>query len=256
MTGVKTLPIYYQIAQTIKQWIVQKDYQAGDRIPSENELAARFKVSRLTARQALSQLVQENLLVRRRGQGTFVTDNVGLIHGFSLAFTGFIDDLFYEVSRAKTKWVSIAHVKSPKRVSEKLKLAEGEKVTQIKRARFLQNKPFCFALNYLPIEIGSKIKEEELYKKPLLRIMEQDIGIDFSEALQVIRSTFAEQEVAEHIQTTPGAPILFVERIMYDEKKRPVEMVQLSYRGDIFKYIVKLTKIKRKNKSVWVHGAD
>ena len=67
MTAVKTLPVYYQIAQTIKQWIIQKEYQAGDRIPSENELAAIYGVSRLTARQAISQLVNENLLVRKKG---------------------------------------------------------------------------------------------------------------------------------------------------------------------------------------------
>jgi GntR family transcriptional regulator len=255
MTVVKTLPIYYQIAQTIRQWIVQQEYEPGDKIPSENEIAALYGVSRLTARQALSQLVEERLLVRKRGQGTFVTDNASVIRGISLAFTGFLDDLFYEVSRAETKWASISQIKAPKRVSEKLKVPQNDTIIQIKRARFLENKPFCFALNYLPFEIGSKIKEDELYKKPLLQIMEQDLGINFSEALQIIESTFAEQEVAEHIQTIPGAPILFVERIMYGQKKKPIEMVQLSYRGDTFKYIVKLTKIQRKNKGVWVHGA-
>ena len=192
----------------------------------------------------------------KRGHGTFVTDNAELIRDYSLAFTGFIDDLFYEVSKAKTKWVSMTQIKAPKRVSEKLAIDHGDKIIQIKRARFLQNKPFCFALNYLPFDIGSKIKKSDLFKKSLLQIMEQDLGINFSEAFQVIESTFAGREAAKHIQTIPGSPVLFVERIMYDQKRRPVEFIQVSYRGDLYKYTVNLTKIKRKNKNLWVHGVD
>lgn len=252
MIGV--LPIYYQIEQTIKQWITQGEYKAGDKIPSENELAAMFNVSRLTARQAISQLVQESLVVRRRGQGTFVTDNVNLIHEYNLEFTGFIDELFYQVSRSQTKWVLISKIKAPKSICGKLELPEDSEVIQIKRARFRQNRPFAYTVNYLPLELGEKIKEADLYKKPLLWIIEQDLGIEFHEAFQVIESTFADQEVAEHTQTAPGAPILFVERIMYDEKRKPVEMVQSSYRGDLYKYTVKMRKIKKDNGSVWVHG--
>ena len=77
------LPIYYQIKQTIKGWIVNKEFGPGNKIPSENELADRFSVSRLTVRQAISQLTQEGFLNSRRGEGTFVTRDERLFNSFS-----------------------------------------------------------------------------------------------------------------------------------------------------------------------------
>jgi len=247
------LPVYYQIKQTIKNWIINKDFNPGEKIPSENELAEKFKVSRLTVRQAISQLVQEGFLISKRGEGTFVTNNESLISSFSLEFTGFMDDLFYQISKSKTKSVKINRMTVPKLAKEKLELEDEHEVVQIKRVRFLEDKSFAYTINYLPIEIGSKINEKDLFKKPLLQILEQDFGIQFNEALQTIEASFADKEVAEQLGITSGSPILFVERIMYTKKRRPVELVQSSYRGDLYKYIVRLKNFKRKDGSVWIH---
>ena len=93
------VPRYYQIKQTVKKWIVNNEVSMGEKIPSENELAAQFKVSRLTVRQALSQLIQEGFLESRRGDGTYVTNNEGLINSYNIEFSGFMDDLFYQISK-------------------------------------------------------------------------------------------------------------------------------------------------------------
>ena len=248
------VPIYYQIKQAIKNWIISKEFNPGDKIPSENELADKFGVSRLTIRQAISQLSQEGFLISKRGEGTFVTNNENLINSFSLEFTGFMDDLFYQISKSKTKSVKITRMIVPKLIKEKLELnKDEEEVVQFKRVRFLKDKSFAYTINYLPIEIGTKITEEELYKKPLLRIIEQDFGIPFTEAFQTIEASFADKEVAEQLGIPSGSPILFVERIMYTKRRKPVELVQSSYRGDLYKYIVRLKNIKKKDRSIWMH---
>ena len=250
------LPVYYQIKQTIKNWILNKEFNPGGKIPSENELAEKFRVSRLTVRQAISQLVQEGFLISKRGEGTFVTNNENLISSFSLEFTGFMDDLFYQISKSKTKSVKIAKMTAPRLVKEKLELEGEPGVVQIKRVRFLEDKAFAYTINYLPLEIGKKINEKDLYKKALLQILEQDLGIQFTEALQTIEASFADKEVAEQLGITSGSPILFVERIMYTKKRKPVELVRSSYRGDLYKYIVRLKNVKRKNGSLWIHQSD
>lgn len=248
------LPAYYQIKQTIKNWILNKEFNPGEKIPSENELGEKFNVSRLTVRQAISQLVQEGFLISKRGEGTFVTPNEHLIGSFSLEFTGFMDDLFYQISKCKTKSVKINRIPVPKVIKEKLELSNsGEEVIQIKRVRFLNDKPFNYTINYLPFDIGRRITEKELFRKPLLQIMEQDLGIQFTEAFQTIEASFADQEVSEQLGIVSGSPILLVERIMYTKKRKPVEVVQSSYRGDLYKYIVRLKNIKRKNGSIWIH---
>ena len=248
------LPRYYQIKQTIKKWIVNAEISMGEKIPSENELAAMFHVSRLTVRQALAQLVQEGFLNSRRGDGTYVTDNAKLLNSYNLEFSGFMDDLFYQISKSKTKSVEIKRIELTKPIREKLELPENENsIIQIKRVRFIDDNSFAHTVNYLPVTLGEKLTKKELLKKPLLQIMEQDLGIIFIEAFQTIEASFADQELAEKLKVTPGSPILFVERIMYTKRRKPVELVQSSYRGDLYKYIVRLKTVRGKRGSVWVH---
>jgi GntR family transcriptional regulator len=247
------LPVYYQIKQAIKNWIITGEFNPGEKIFSENELAEKFDVSRLTVRQAISQLIQEGFLISKRGEGTFVTNNENLINSFNLEFSGFMDDLFYQVQKSRTKSVEIATMTVPKPIREKLELEnEEEEVVRVKRIRFKNDKSFAYTVNYLPLEIGLKITERELYKKPLLRILEQDLGIQFTEAFQTIEASFADQEVSEKLGIPSGSPILFVERIMYMKRARPVELVQSSYRGDLYKYIVRLKNVKGKKGAVWI----
>ena len=251
------LPRYYQIKQVIKKWIINDEIGMGKKIPSENELASSFHVSRLTVRQALSQLIQEGFLTSRRGDGTYVTDNAKLLDSYNLEFSGFMDDLFYQISRSKTKSVEIRRKELSKPIREKLELPGKEKeIVQIKRVRFIDNRSFAHTVNYLPVEIGKKFTKKALMKKPLLQIMEQDFEILFTEAFQTIEASFADQSLAKKLEVPPGSPILFVERIMYTKRRKPVELVQSSYRGDLYKYIVRLKTVRRKKESVWVHERE
>jgi GntR family transcriptional regulator len=193
----------------------------------------------------------------RRGEGTFVTNDGDRISRFSLEFTGFMDDLFYQISKSKTKSVTMGRIRPTKLLREKLNLKKGdEEVIQIKRVRFLENKSFAFTVNYLPMSIGTRISERELLKKPLMQIIEQDLGIEFTEAFQTIQASFSDQEVADLLGIASGSPILFVERIMYAHGRKPVEVVQSSYRGDLYKYTVRLRNFRSKKGPVWVHQAE
>ena len=131
------LPVYYQIKQAIKGWIVNKQFGLGEKIPSENELSERFKVSRLTVRQAIGQLSQEGFLLTKRGEGTFVTKDERLISSYSSELIGFMDDLFYQVTRTRAKFVQVRHIEAPKPIREKLELGDHAEVVQIKRVRFI-----------------------------------------------------------------------------------------------------------------------
>jgi len=251
------LPVYYQIKETIKNWIINREYNPGDKIPSENQLAEMFDVSRITVRQAITQLVHEGFLISKQGQGSFVIDDEKLIDSFGLEFTGFMDDLFYHIQKTTTKSVEIKKIQIPKFVRGKLEMDESiEEIIEVKRVRLKSGKCFAYTINYIPIEIGTQISEEALLKKPMLQIMEKDLGIKFNEAFQTIEATFADREVAEKLNLQLGSPILFAERIMYNEKGESVELVQSSYRGDLYKYIVRLKSFRRNNKNIWMHHVE
>lgn len=248
------LPLYYQIKHTIRNSISNKELSPGERIPSTYQLADRFKVNHLTVRQAIDELVQEGFLVSKRGLGTFVSDNKNLIHSLSIEITGFMDEIFYEIQKAKTVSVVINEIPATSVVRESLALSPAEKtVIRIKRVRLLREQSFNYAVNYLPVNIGSKIIEEDLYKKPLLQILEQDLKIQFTDSYQTIQASFADQEVSNQLNIPSGSPILFIERIIYTKKNKPVEILHASYRGDLFKYVVRLKNVRGKNKNVWIH---
>lgn len=251
------MPIYYQIKQAIKSWIVNKECLPGEKIPSENELANKFNASRLTIRQAISQLIHEGFLISKRGEGTFVTNDENLINSFSFEFSGFMDDVLYQIPKVIAKSVTIDKIEATRLIKEKLALDENAKeVVQIKRVRYVRERLFTYTINYLPMEVGTKIVEKDLYQKKLLEILEKDLGIRFTQAVQTIEATFADQEVAEKLAIASGSPVLFVERTMYVERHKPIEVYQSFYRGDLYKFIIRFQNIKRKGGSKWIHQFD
>lgn len=246
------VPVYHQIRNKIQEWIASKEYDLGEQIPSETELAKMFAVTRMTVRQALGLLIQDGLLKRRRGSGTFVTTDAALVGRLGLDCTGFMDELFYQTSKSKTVSVKIEKVPTPRSVKEKLK-TEAPEVYRVERVRTLNDRIFAFTVNYLPEQVGKRIEEKALYEKPMLKILEGDLNIEFDEALQTIEATFSDQYVSDRMEIQSGSSILLVERIMYDAGKTPFELVQTYYRGDSYKYVVRL-KIDRDNKAQrWIY---
>jgi len=146
---------------------------------------------------------------------------------------------------------------APKSVKEKLQLeTDDEDVVQVKRVRLLRGRPFTYTINYLPVEIGARVNERDLYRRRLLEILERDLKIEFTEAVQTIEASFADQEIAEKLEVASGSPILFVEKITYTKQHRPIELFQSWYRGDLFKFIVHFKRVRGKKGSTWVQQAD
>lgn len=248
------VPAYYQVKQTIRNWITNGEYSLSERLPSENTLAKKFDVSRLTIRQAIAQLTQEGWVDAQRGKGTFVTDNCDLINSSSLEFTGFLDDIFYQVAEMKAKSVEMNRIMTPRWIKSKLNLNEKcEEIVEIRRVRMRRGKTFAYTINYLPLEIASKIVKKDLYSRSLLEILEQDLGIQFTEAFESIEASFADQELAEKLRIPNGLPIISLECIMYTKHRKPVEFHKSLIRGDSYKYIVRLRALKNKHENIWVH---
>ncbi|MFC1798201.1 GntR family transcriptional regulator [Thermodesulfobacteriota bacterium] len=247
------LPVYHQIRRTIKHWILDKHYGANDKIPPEHELANQFEVNRMTIRQALSSLVDEGLLIRKRGEGTFVTHNERLIQKMNLKHIGMTNELLLPLMKSVTLTVEITKIAPSPLVREKLELKKSDRhVIRIKRDRLVPEGFRAFTINHLPYDIGKQVQEKVLMKKPLLKIMEDDLKINFLEAFQTIEASFADEETATHLGILQGNPVLITERIMYADKGRPVELVNTIYEAGIYKGCMRLKKIKRGASFDWI----
>lgn len=247
------LPVYHQIRRTIKHWILDKHYCPNDKIPPEHDLASQFEVNRMTIRQALSSLVDEGLLIRKRGEGTFVTQNEKLIQEMSLKHISMTNELLVPLMKSITLTVEKTKIEPSLLVREKLELKKSDRhVIRIKRDRLVPEGFRAFTVNYLPLEIGDQVHEEDLMKKPLLKIIEDDLKINFIEAFQTIEASFADEETAQHLGILPGNSVLLTERIMYAEKGRPVELVNTIYEAGLYKGCIRLKKVKRGSSFDWI----
>jgi GntR family transcriptional regulator len=243
----EAIPLYYQLETILRKRISSGELARGDLLPSEEALAKEYNMSRITVRQALSSLESDGLIVRKRGKGTFVSKKHTYLE--SPKFTGFIEDLISMGIRTKSKILDISMVEGPQNIQEHLELEVGTQLFRIEKIRLVEGSPFSYVLNYLPPDIGQKIKTEDLIVKPLLMILEDDLGIKATEAVQSIEATIADTHVASLLGIRVGDPLLKGERTVFDVNHKPVEYVSVLYRADKYFYTVNL-KRKRSETSV------
>jgi GntR family transcriptional regulator len=142
-------------------------------------------------------------------------------------------------------------VEGPQTIQEHLELEVGTKLFRIEKIRLVQGSPFSYVLNYLPPDIGQKIKTDDLIAKPLLMILEDDLGIKAAEAVQSIAATIADTHVADLLGIRVGDPLLKGERTVFDVNHKPVEYVSVLYRADKYFYTVNLKRKRSKNFAGW-----
>lgn len=236
------IPLYVQLEQILKSKIMTGELVAGERIPTEKELAATYKVSSITARQAVLNLVQEGLLLRKQGKGTYVqrgTTNIKNI--MTLNVRGDIPDIVPEgLSSQKVEVLDMGSVSSPKRVASTLRLPEGEDVFRIRRTRSDNGVVLSYIKNYVPLSVGEKIKKEDLLAHPMLYVLRNTLGLPVKTGVQYITALIADYEIASALSVSISSPVLYLETIISVEGNQPVDFVQTFYRSDQFKYTLKI----------------
>ncbi|WP_213450410.1 GntR family transcriptional regulator [Rhizomonospora bruguierae] len=204
------MPLYYQIANVLRSRIDTGEWVVGDRLPSEAQLAASFKVSVVTMRQALSLLEQQGRLSRQQGKGTFVTateeptDRVRITVPLELVSEA--------VAGLDVRALGVTEVVPPTDIRTTLGLEPGEPCVQVRRVRSGTRGPITFATSYLPRWLGEGLTMADLQQSMMIDILEKR-GVHFHGAIQTIEAALAEPDTAAVLSVPVGAPILLVRRI-------------------------------------------
>jgi GntR family transcriptional regulator len=248
------IPLYQQVEQLIRYKISTRRYAPGQQIPSEHELRRELNVSRVTVREALRELVRENLLIKVPGKGTFVS--VDAPSGLPpIKYTGFLEDLYERVKHLVVKSVVVGRVPVPDKVRALLHLdAVDTEIIQIRRLRHIGNEPFSFTVNHVPVAIGSRIDAEALRTVPLNTLFERDLGIPIVRALETVEAAPADPEIAAQLDIPVLYPVMHVTRVMFTERDRAFEVVETYYRADKYQYSISLQRVKRDGKWTWDPG--
>ncbi|WP_230409593.1 GntR family transcriptional regulator [Undibacterium fentianense] len=216
-------PLYQQIKALITQSLQSGEWKPGELIPSEMELAARFKVSQGTVRKAIDELSSENLVVRRQGKGTFVATHHEARSQFR--FLRLVPDNGERVY-PENKIIEVKRLRAPAEVARLLEMKAGESVVFLKRVQFFSGVPTILEELWLPGAIFKGLTMERLneYKGPMYALFESEFGTHMIRAHEEIRAVCADKDVGDLLQIEVGVPLLNVERISYTYGDRAVEL--------------------------------
>jgi len=245
----KVIPLYYQLETILRKSILSAEMAPGDALPSEEAFTREYGVSRITVRQALFSLERDGLIVRKRGKGTFVTKKRIFID--PLKFSGSIEDLTCIGIKTSTKVIDFRVTRVPESVMDHLKLPQSADVVRIERLRLAEAFPYCYVLNYLPLNIGQKIQPDALNVKPLLKILEDDLGVYLAAAVQTFEAIIADTQVASLLEVRVGEPLLKIERTIFDADRKPIEWVSIVYRADKYLFRINLKREKTSYSTNW-----
>ena len=228
-------PLYQQIKALITASLQAGEWRPGELIPSEFELAARFKVSQGTVRKAIDELSAENLVVRRQGKGTFVATHHEVRAQFR--FLRLMPDTG-EAHQAVNRIIEVKRQRAPAEVARLLDIKSADAIIFIKRVQSFNQMPTILEELWLPGAIFKGLTAERLieYKGPMYGLFETEFGTRMIRATEKIRAVIGDQSAAELLQIAVGTPLLSVERVSFTYGDRPVEVRRGLYCTDHHHY--------------------
>jgi GntR family transcriptional regulator len=242
-------PLHGQIRSALHAMITDGHYASGSTLPGEEELSRHFNVSRITVKRALNDLALAGVVRRMRGRGTIVTYGAAhpIVRG---SFSTLIESLKAMGLETEVELLSVEETQPSPAIAQLLGVGRAVKVQRAVRLRKLEGRPFSHLVTYVPLDIARKYTREELATTPLLTLLER-AGAGATEAEQTLTAVAAPKSVADHLQISPGAPLLQITRVMRDTKGRPVQAIEAHYRPDQFQYHMKLSRRRSGGEEMW-----
>lgn len=216
-------PLYQQIKALITQSLQSGEWKPGELIPSEIELANRFKVSQGTVRKAIDELSAENLVVRRQGKGTFVATHHEARSQFRFLRLVPNEGIPHY---PENKIIEVKRLRAPADVARALDIKSGDSVIFIRRVQSFSGIPTILDDLWLPGAIFKGLTAERLneYKGPMYGLFETEFGTHMIRASEELRAVTADDLVASLLNVDVGVPLLNVERISFTYGDKPVEL--------------------------------
>ncbi|WP_022894539.1 GntR family transcriptional regulator [Agromyces subbeticus] len=232
-------PLYSRVERSLVERI-GVDLLPGDQLPTEDELIAEFRVSRITVRRAVSNLVARGVAISRRGKGTFVASP--RIEQPLTELTGFVEDMHAAGLAASALVLSSSPVAADAEVARHLDVPVGSKVVFIERVRLGNGIPISFDETYLLPDIGAKVANDDLATEPIFSLLEQKYGVPLIEAEYRLESLGAAPHIAAALQIPAGDATFRIERTSFTTGGRPVDYERLHYRGDAIAFVTRLQR--------------
>src|SRR6478736_4670030 len=217
-------PLYQQIKGLILQSLQAGEWKPGESIPSEMDLAARFRVSQGTVRKAIDELAAENLVVRRQGKGTFVATHAE--QHVQYRFLKLMPDSGDRDSEgpAQRSVLECKRVRATAEVARSLALRSGDPVVQVRRILSFGGVPTILEDMWLPGSTFKGLSAEQMagYQGPTYAMYEVEFGVRMVRAEEKIRAVAPDAQQAALLKVEQHTPLLSVERVAYTYNDVPM----------------------------------
>ncbi|WP_350299243.1 GntR family transcriptional regulator [Peribacillus frigoritolerans] len=232
-------PIYHQLEEEIKGAIQNLELVPGEVIPSEKEYTEKYGISRMTVRQAISNLVNGGYLYRQRGKGTFVAQQK--LERPMLGLTSFSKDMISRGLEPSTRVISFTEVKANNDLAAKLEVEAGAPIFELKRVRLADRLPMAYERLFISKDLALDLTEE-IAVTSIHDYVEKTFGLKIQHD-QVIEAAIAQKKEAEMLEVVEGAPVLLIERRSTLDSNQPLGLVTSVYRADRYTFKINLERL-------------
>lgn len=231
-------PLYYKVAKEIQNWLTGGKYRVGELIPPEPELQKKFGVSRLTIREAVQQLVDQGMLRKCQGRGTFVVRPEGS-HRKGFLYSP-AEEILARSHALSTDVVVVQQLRADASVAAKLRCRVGEPIVFLKRLRYADGIPAQLISSYLPHDRVPGLESIDFRERFLYKTLEEEYGFKLKEADEVIEATKVDKVDAELLQLKVGQPVLLTKRWTYLTDGTTIEYNEIRYTPNVLTYSIRL----------------
>lgn len=226
-------PIYISIHDEIREAIDAGRWTPGDKIPAERELAEQFDVSRMTLRQAIMLLVEEGVLDRRVGSGTYVAEQK--VQDRLNGVMSFTELMKAAGKQASSKTITYHVGKASASESAHLNLTENADVLRMERVRYGDNEPIAFEVASIPATLVRGLTRDQLTGS-LYKTLAEERNVHVARAQQTVTAAAVAERVAELLDIKRADPVLVMRQVSFDTQDQPFEYVRTQYVGSRFEF--------------------
>jgi len=221
-------PVHISIRDDLRIRISAGEWSAGERLPSETDLAARYSVARMTIRQAVGALAAEGVVIRRQGLGTFAAERLPTRSMNELM--SFTEEMLRQGHSVETKLIKAAVDQPPPAAREALRLGKCAAAVLVRRVRLVNRFPVVVQSSWLPFARFAGLVAQPLLDGSLYAMVEDHYGVRIVRARQTITAAPADQYHASLLGLQPGDPILRTVRTSYDSSNLAIEYAMSAMR--------------------------
>jgi GntR family transcriptional regulator len=233
-------PLYHQLKTILRSRILSREFKGNGRLPTEEELCIQYRVSRVTVRQALSELMKDGLIYRDRGRGTFVTEGAELKQP---ELKGSIENLVRAAEGTRIKVLSYKEILPPPDIAKTFRSGKTEKVFQLELIRYFSKGPLGYSFMYFPSSLGTIISPDELDETTeIITFVEEKLKTRAHRAKQIFDVGVANKALADNLSVKPRTPLLLIRRNYYTRQGSIMFVAVTYFRADLYRYEIELTR--------------